>query len=321
MSSKQEQRIIEVVPYDANWPLRFVQEAEIIKKALGYNCIEIHHVGSTSVPGLAAKPKIDIISVVKNLSFSNDKLEQLGYLFRGGFNIPFRKSFTIRTALRNINLHVFEQNDPEIELNLFFRDYLRANSKEKKDYEDLKYNLIAEESAHLKIGSIYNGYTLGKHCFIQEVLKKAGFNKMRFVLCTHHLEWEAAKNFRQKYFFGPHGIDDPYTWTFNHNAHIHFVLYLCCEIIGYAHLQLWPKERAALRIIVIDKPKRNHQYGSQFLAVCEKWLKNQGCQSLHVESSPDALKFYRNNGYIDMPFDDPDGYESDSRDTAVGKIL
>ncbi|HHT9916358.1 TPA: hypothetical protein ACT9LE_001654 [Legionella pneumophila] len=42
---------------------------------------------------------------------------------------------------------------------------------------------------------------------------------------------------------------------------------------------------------------------------------------MHVESSPDALKFYRNNGYIDMPFDDPDGYEGDARDTAVGKIL
>lgn len=117
------------------------------------------------------------------------------------------------------------------------------------------------------------------------------------------------------------GLSDPYTWTFTHDAHVHFVLYQGVEIIGYAHVQLWPKERAALRIIVIDEARRNHRYGSQFLTLCEKWLKNQGYQSLHIESSPDALKFYRNNGYIDMSFNDPDGYEGDARDTAVGKIL
>ncbi len=63
------------------------------------------------------------------------------------------------------------------------------------------------------------------------------------------------------------------------------------------------------------------QFGRQFLALCEKWLKSQGYKSLHIESSPATLKFYRLNGYIDIPFDDPDGYESDPQDTAVGKEL
>lgn len=76
-----------------------------------------------------------------------------------------------------------------------------------------------------------------------------------------------------------------------------------------------------MRIIAIDEHKRNHQYGSQFLALCEKWLKSQRYKSLHIESSPNALKFYRNNSYIDMPFNDPDGYESSPEDTALGKIL
>ena len=57
---------------------------------------------------------------------------------------------------------------------------------------------------------------------------------------------------------------------------MHFVLYEGTNIIGYAHLQLWSQQRAAMRIIAIDEEKRNHQYGSQFLQLCEKWIKSQG---------------------------------------------
>ena len=94
-----------------------------------------------------------------------------------------------------------------------------------------------------KNDSIYRGYTLDKHD------DQFGFNKYRFVLCTHHSEWAAAKHFRDTYFFGPHGIEDPYTWTFNHSEHAHLVLYQACEIIGYAHIQFWPYHRAAIRIL------------------------------------------------------------------------
>ena len=162
---------------------------------------------------------------------------------------------------------------------------------------------------------------MGKEAFIATSDKKVGFNGLRVVKSLTTREWDAARHFRQFYFFDKTGLSDPYTWTFEHDAHVHFVLFQGSEIIGYAHLQLWPQNRAALRIIVIDEIKRNHQCGSKFLTLCEKWLKSQDYHSLHVESSPDALKFYRNNGYVDMPFDDPDGYESDARDTAVGKIL
>ena len=111
---------IEVVPNDPNWLSIFEAEAAQIKKILGNNCIALHHVGSTAIPGLAAKPKIDIIMVVRDLFFQASELEAIGYKYRGGFNIPLRKCFTIRTADRNINLHVFEENDPEIELNILF---------------------------------------------------------------------------------------------------------------------------------------------------------------------------------------------------------
>lgn len=68
MSVKQERCLIKVVSYDSNWPVQFEQEAEQIKKALGSNCIEIHHIGSTSVPDLVAKPVIDMIPVVLDIA-------------------------------------------------------------------------------------------------------------------------------------------------------------------------------------------------------------------------------------------------------------
>ena len=76
-----------------------------------------------------------------------------------------------------------------------------------------------------------------------------------------------------------------------------------------------------MRIIVIDEPYRNQGFGGQFLILCEQWLKVQGYQSLHIESRAESLNFYQQNGYMLMPFDDPENHETDPRDTAVGKML
>lgn len=92
-------------------------------------------------------------------------------------------------------------------------------------------------------------------------------------------------------------------------------------MIGYAHIQLWPNYRAALKIFVIDESYRQHGLGSQFLQLCEQWLKKQGIQSLHDEARPDAVKFYRKNGYVEMPFEDPTGEPPSLQDVAMGKKL
>jgi GrpB-like predicted nucleotidyltransferase (UPF0157 family) len=80
--SKQTKNI-EVVAYDSHWPKLFEIEAAIIKKALGNNCIAVHHIGSTSVPGLAAKPKLDIITVVNDPIAAMAALEKNGFQYRG----------------------------------------------------------------------------------------------------------------------------------------------------------------------------------------------------------------------------------------------
>lgn len=173
----------------------------------------------------------------------------------------------------------------------------------------------------MKNNSIFTGYNLGKDAFIRKILKAANFNRIRIVKCTHYAEWEIAKKLRQKYFFDPLSIVDPFTWTFDHKEHAHLVLYQGVDIMGYAHIQFWPNERAALRIFVIDEPYRSHGFGMQFLKLCEQWLKKQGIHSLHDEARPDAVRFYRKCGYIEMPFEDPSGEPPSSQDTAMGKLL
>lgn len=318
-SEKKTKKII-VVPYNAEWPDVFEREASEIKEAVGSNCIAIHHIGSTSVPGLSAKPVIDMIGVFKIPEKAIQPLETLGFKYKGEYNIPMRLYFN-RSEGVDTNLHVYEEGHPEIELNLLFRDYLRQHPDARNAYARLKEELLKEKSSYEKNQSLFTGYNLGKDDFIRKVLQAAHFNRIRIMKCTHYAEWEAAKRLRNEYFFKPLSIADPYTWTFDHPEHIHLVLYKGVEIIGYAHIQFWPENRVALRIIVIDEKHRQNGLGSQFLQLCEQWLKKQGIKSLHDEARPSAVSFYRKNGFTEMPFDDPSGEPPSPHDIAMGKKL
>jgi len=316
----KETEKIEVVAYDSRWSEQFEIEATQIKEALGGNCVSILHVGSTAVPGLSAKPKIDMIAVVKNPEDVIKSLEAIGFDYRGEYNIPMHYGFSKR-GKTSVNLHIYQEGNPEIELNLTFRDYLRSHPKIRDEYARLKHALLEKKSSHEKNDSMFTGYNLGKNAFINKVLKLAGFERLRFVICTHYDEWEAAKSLRKRYFFDKINVSDPYEWTFKHENHVHFVLYKGVEIVGYAHIQLWPKSRAAIRIIVIEEKQRNQGFGSQFLKWIEIWLRSKKYKSIHTEASPDSVGFYTHLGYGLMPFNDPDGYEEDPRDTPMGKLL
>lgn len=309
-----------VTPYNPDWPSLFEAEAIKIRAALGDDCIAIHHIGSTSVPGLIAKPVIDIIGVVKDSEKAIELLEGLGFKYKGEYNIPMRCYFN-RSQGTDTNLHVYEEGHPEIELNLLFRDYLRQHPEAKEEYRRLKENLLKEKSSYEKNHSLFTGYNLGKDVFIRKILRAANFNRIRMMKCTHYAEWEAAKQLRNKTFFDPLSIADPYTWTFDHPDHVHLVLYQGVEVIGYAHIQFWPEHRAALRMIVMDEKYRQHGLGSQFLQLCEQWLKKQGIQSLHDEARPNVVSFYLKNGYTEMPFEDPSGEPPSIHDVAMGKKL
>lgn len=196
----KEIRKIEVIPYNPKWPLQFEDEASKIQDALGDNFVNIHHIGSTAIPGLAAKPKIDIIAVVQHPEKSVKQLQSIGYDFRGEYNIPLHYGFSKR-GTASVNLQVYEENHPEIELNLTFRDYIRSHPKVRDEYSQLKFGLLEKETSFEKNNSMFTGYNLGKNSFIHRILKKTEFNRLRFVICKHFDEWDAAKHFRRKYFF------------------------------------------------------------------------------------------------------------------------
>lgn len=310
--------IVEVVAYDANWPNLFEIEAGLIKNALGGNCIAVYHIGSTAVPELSAKPIIDILPVVKDIlqvDQFNSAMKSLGYEAKGEYGIPFRRYFQKGSERRTHNVHVFEKGNPEIDRHLKFRDWMRTHSSDRNAYGTLKVELA------LKYPNDINNYCLGKDAFIADIDSKTGFDGLRMVQALTDREWEAVRQLRQKYFFDRVPISDPYTWTFKHAEHVHFVLYKGSKIIGYAHIQLWPDKRSALRIIVIDEPYRNCGIGSDFLKLCERWLKEQGIKKLQIQSTPEAYQFYCKHAYIHMPFNDPDGHESHPRDIEMGKIF
>ncbi len=307
---------IEVVPYHDHWPTMFEQESTLIQHALGTNCLIIHHIGSTSVPGLSSKPIIDILPVVKNI-LEVDKaaqaMEDLEYEVKGEYGIAFRRYFQKNKNVRTHNVHVYEEGDPEIDRYLKFRDWIRSHEDDAQAYANLKIELAAKFPQDLL------QYCNGKDAFVASIDAKDGFDGWRMVQALTDREWLTVRNLRQKYFFKSN--EDPYTWTFKYKDHIHFVFYKNSDIIGYTHLQLWPENRATLRIIVIDESYRNRGFGSQLLKLCERWLYHQGFKILLVQSSQAAYKFYHHHEYVKMPFNDPDGYETDPSDIEIGKIL
>ena len=137
---------IVIAPYNSNWPKIYTIEAAKIQQALGNNCIEIHHIGSTAVPRLIAKPRIDIIAAVKNSEITIENLAGIGFEYMGEYNIPMHYGFRIRENV-DVNLHIYAEDHPEIELNIMFRDYLRNNPATRDAYATLKQDLLQDHNS------------------------------------------------------------------------------------------------------------------------------------------------------------------------------
>ncbi|MBT4963303.1 MAG: GrpB family protein [Francisellaceae bacterium] len=179
---------IDVVAYQDNWPKIFENEREIIHAALSGNIQQIEHIGSTAIPGLSAKPKIDILAVVNSLPGSIPMLENGGYQYKGEYNIPCRYVFSKKKPFV-INLHVSSIGHGFIGLNLSFRDYLLTHQDTVEEYQKLKYKLLRKQNIYKKNNGFSN-YNLGKDRFIKKVLSKAKFNEYCLNICTHYLEWD-----------------------------------------------------------------------------------------------------------------------------------
>jgi GrpB-like predicted nucleotidyltransferase (UPF0157 family) len=166
---------LEIAPYDPNWPIAFAAERDRIAAALGTLALRVDHNGSTSVPGLAAKPIIDIQVSVRSLqpieAYANP-LAQLGYVHVPHPDDSFCPFFHRPAAWPHTHhVHVVEKGGAEERRTLAFRDYLREHPAVARRYEDLKRGLAPHYSA--ADFSSRQAYADAKTAFVSSVTQRA----------------------------------------------------------------------------------------------------------------------------------------------------
>jgi GrpB-like predicted nucleotidyltransferase (UPF0157 family) len=160
-----------VTKYNENWNRMFEDEAQKIKAIFGDELIEIHHIGSTSVSGLQAKPIIDMMPVVKDItridSF-NEQMKEIGYECMGEFGMEGRRYFRKGGDHRTHHVHAFQMDNIEdIQRHLAVRDFLRTHPEAASQYGSLKERLARQYPDDIE------AYMDGKDSFVKNLEKKA----------------------------------------------------------------------------------------------------------------------------------------------------
>lgn len=163
---------IDVVPYDPRWPEEFDRASGEVVTALAPTLLAIHHIGSTAIPGIHAKPVLDILAVVADLHVVDERtadMQALGYQVMGEFGIEGRRYFRRddSTGKRTHHIHAFVEGSPHVTRHLAFRDFMRAHPDLANQYGELKRRL-AEAHPH-----DMEAYMDGKDGFIKEMEARA----------------------------------------------------------------------------------------------------------------------------------------------------
>jgi GrpB-like predicted nucleotidyltransferase (UPF0157 family) len=159
---------VEVIPHNPQWRDAFETEAKHVAAALGENVVAIHHIGSTAIPNIYAKPVIDLLIEVRDITEVDGRssaMESLGFEVMGEFGIPGRRFFRKETweGIRTHNIHAFEAGSAQVERHLAFRDYMIAHPVDAQRYSELKRKLAEEHPQSM------DGYMDGKDGFIKEM--------------------------------------------------------------------------------------------------------------------------------------------------------
>jgi GrpB-like predicted nucleotidyltransferase (UPF0157 family) len=158
-----------IATYDPKWPELFLHVAGKIQAVLGRRALRIEHTGSTSVPGLAAKPIIDMLLVVRD---SADEDAYVPALEGAGYNLTIREANwhqhrMFKGMKPEINVHVFSDGCPEIERILLFRNWLRSNAADRDLYLRTKLALAVKKWENVQ------NYADAKTGVIEEILNRA----------------------------------------------------------------------------------------------------------------------------------------------------
>ena len=172
MQTMKTKKVI-VTPYRETWPRDFEAIRAEIAAILKELALSIEHVGSTSVPGLSAKPIIDLDVVIRDYSVFPDicrKLESIGYFHEGNLGIPEREAFRYdgKPHLQKHHLYVCPRDSRELHRHMVFRDFLRSHPDAAK-----QYGAVKEAAAQLYPEDI-NGYMACKSACIEELYRQCG---------------------------------------------------------------------------------------------------------------------------------------------------
>jgi GrpB-like predicted nucleotidyltransferase (UPF0157 family) len=163
---------VEVVPHNPDWRNEFEAEAGRIAAALGDTVVAIHHIGSTAIRGIYAKPVIDMLVEVRDIAEVDGRssaMKLLDYEVMGEFGIPGRRYFrkSNQEGIRTHQIHAFETGSEQVRRHLAFRDFMNAHPEEARKYSELKRKLAAEHPQDI------DGYMDGKDDFIKEIDRRA----------------------------------------------------------------------------------------------------------------------------------------------------
>ncbi|RUR12043.1 GrpB family protein [Legionella sp. km772] len=163
---KEKLRKVELTPPDPLWEQLYKEAKQEITSVLQRNLSAIHHIGSTAIPHIYAKPIVDVLPVVKDLSVIdalNPAFIALGYRCMGEYGIPGRRFYWKSEEKRTHNVHLFAEGSPEVQRHLLFRDFMRAH----KDYAQA-YSMVKQNLAEVFPYDI-ESYVNGKSSFVQRI--------------------------------------------------------------------------------------------------------------------------------------------------------
>ena len=148
-------RKVELIPFKESWAKKFSEESKRLKEIYDGELLNIHHIGSTSIPGMLAKPIIDIlieVQNIENIDLFNNNMKKLGYVPRGENGIVGRRYFIKENDnIRTHHVHIYQTGASEISKHLIFRDYLIENQHEAERYKEHKGNIYQTCSDNVKL--------------------------------------------------------------------------------------------------------------------------------------------------------------------------
>ncbi len=157
--------------YSPEWPIEFKREAHRLQVLFGGEIVSIHHIGSTSVPGLDAKPIIDLLPLVHDIArinSYNDRMTNAGYKVWGEYGLSGRRYFTKDSGeYRTHNIHMYGVNDPGVPRHLAFCAYLRAHHDAQREYSAVKRAAYVLHPADIEV------YNNSKDAWIKRTEKLA----------------------------------------------------------------------------------------------------------------------------------------------------